>query len=323
MRSPRLPLFSREPPPLLGLDIDASSVRLVELSRQPSGRLTLEHVATQALEPGWLSEGQIERFHEVADALRGLVQRCGSPTRDVAMALPASAVMARTVVMPAGLSSREQLVQAEIEAGQFIPFPLEEVSLDVCETGQGVLSTDGVETLIVAARKDMVSDCQGLAEAAGLRTVVVDVAPFASRRAARRVIGMAAVAEEEALVALFELGSQSLGLQVLRGEAVLFERHQLLVGAPDTLAQDVTQALQFFFTSTPYNQVDQVLLAGAHAGADGPSRLPDAIAEHTGAPCGWLDPLEGMARGPACPAVLTQAPAYLCATGLALRRFHR
>jgi type IV pilus assembly protein PilM len=323
MRSPRLPLFNREPPPLLGLDIGTSSLRLVELSSQSSGRLTLEHMATQALEPGWLSDGHIEQFDEVADAIRDLVQRCGSPTGDVAMALPTTAVMARTVVLPAGLSSQEQLMQAEIEAAQFIPFPLDEVSLDVCETGQGVPSTDGVEVLIVAARRDMVSDRQCLAEAAGLRAVVVDVAPFASRRAARRVIGMASVPAEGALVALFELGSQSLGLQVLRGEAVLFERYQPLVGEPDTLAQDVTQALQFFFTSTPYNQVDKILLAGAHAGVDGPSRLSDAIAEHTGAPCDWLDPLEGMARGSASPAVLTQAPAYLCATGLALRRFHR
>jgi type IV pilus assembly protein PilM len=312
--------FSREPTPLLGLDIGTTGVRLVELSRQRSGLMVLERAAFLPLEPGSLMDGHIERFDELVDVVRRLVHASGSPTRAVAMALPASAVMARNMNLPRDLSDHERLEQAELEAAQFIPFPLDEVNLDVCETGQVAPSAGEVEVLIVAARQDAVFERQGVAEAAGLHVAIMDVVSFASRLAAQRVVKALFAPAERPLVALFELGSQSLGLQVLRGEAVLFERQQPLVGTPDALPQDMALALQFFFTSTPFNRVDHVLLAGT-----GWPDVTETVVQHTGATCRLINPFESMAVGPRCPSrpSVQEAPAYLRATGLALRRFYR
>lgn len=353
-------IFSREPAPLLGLDVSAHSVKLVEFSRRRSGRLVLEHCAMQGLEPGWITDGQIHGFDEVAQAVRKVQQKTGTKTCDVAMALPASAVITQTLVLPAGLSSRELQIQVENEASHYIPFPLDEVCLDFREIGPCAHAPEEVDVLMVASRKDMVSDRQGLAEAAGLRAVVMDVASLASRLAAGRTVEHLAGSEEGPLVALFEVGAQTTGLQVLRSGTVLFERQQPLGGAQltqmigqafgfsleesearkrsgdlppdyrdrvllpfiDTLTQEMARSLQFFFTSTAFNQVDHILLAGGSAVLPG---LGDALTRHTGTVCKVINPFGDVELGPglAINRTIQEAPAYLTATGLALRRFYR
>ena len=120
---------------MLGLDISSSSVKLVELGKSKSGALVLERCAIEPLERGWISDGNIEKFDEVAEAVRRLVRKSGAKTKNVAMALPPSAVITKKIVLPGGMSDTELEMQVEIEANQYIPFPLDEVSLDFCVVG--------------------------------------------------------------------------------------------------------------------------------------------------------------------------------------------
>ena len=168
-------LFSRQPAPLLGLDVSTSGVKLVELSRDKAGNLVLERCAIEPLERGWITDGNIEKFDEVADAIKRLVKKSGTKTRNVAMALPPSAVITKKIILPGGMTDDELEQQVETEANQYIPFPLDEVSLDFCVIGPSATSAGDVEVLIAASRREKVQDVQGLAEAAGLTPVVVDV----------------------------------------------------------------------------------------------------------------------------------------------------
>ena len=111
-------LFSRQPAPLLGLDISSSSVKLVELGRDKAGNLVLERCAIEPLERGWITDGNIEKFDEVANALRRLVKKSGSGTKNVAMALPPSAVITKKIILPGGMSDQELEQQVETEANQ-------------------------------------------------------------------------------------------------------------------------------------------------------------------------------------------------------------
>ena len=83
------------------------------------------------------------------------------------MAMPQSAVITKKIMLPAGLREEEMELQVESEANQYIPFSLDEVSLDFCVIGPSPTSAGDVEVLIAASRKDRVQDRQGLAEAAG------------------------------------------------------------------------------------------------------------------------------------------------------------
>jgi type IV pilus assembly protein PilM len=162
------------------------------------------------------------------------------------------------------------------------------------------------------------------------------------------------------LVALFEVGAQATGLQVIRQDTVLFESqqplggHQLtqMIGAafglsqeeaesrkrsgdlpPDyqdtvlnpfveRLALEMARSLRIFFTSTAFDRVDHVLLAGGSAVLPG---LESAVRRHTGTACQLVNPFHGVELGArlAIHRMVQEAPAYLTATGLALRRFFR
>ena len=63
---------------MLGLDISSSSVKLVELGQDKSGNLVLERCAIEPLERGWITDGNIEKFDEVAEAVRRLVKKSGT-----------------------------------------------------------------------------------------------------------------------------------------------------------------------------------------------------------------------------------------------------
>jgi type IV pilus assembly protein PilM len=343
---------------LLGIDVSSSTVKLVELGRERDGSLVLAHCAMEPLERGWITDGNIEKFDEVADAMRRLVRKAGSRTKNVAMALPGAAVITKKITLPAGLGDRELEVQVESEANQYIPFSLNEVSLDFCVIGPNPTSASDVDVLIAASRKEKVSDRQGLAEAAGLKPVIMDVESYASRMAASRLLDGFPNKGVDALIALFEVGSQSTSLQVIRNEDVLYERDQMFGGAQltqlivkqygftfedaeskkrngelppdypsrvlqpfmDSLCQEIGRALQFFFTSTPHNKVDYILLSGGSASLPG---LPLQVTEQTSFPCKLINPFEGMKVGSAVNRrrLDAEATSYLVAAGLAMRRF--
>jgi type IV pilus assembly protein PilM len=340
------------------LDISSSSVTLVELGRAKDGNLVLERCAIEPLERGWITDGNVEKFEEVADAMRRVVKKSGTRTKNVAMALPPSAVITKKIMLPGGLTEQELEVQVEAEANQYIPFSLDEVSLDFCVVGPSTTSAGDVEVLIAASRKEKVQDRQGLAEAAGLKPMIMDVESYSSRLAAARLIEALPNQGVDTMVALFEVGAFTTSMQVLRNDEVLYDRDQAFGGAQltqlivrqygfspeeaenkkrnsdlpedyesgvlkpfvESMAQEVARALQFFFTSTPHNRVDYVMLAGGSAALPG---LTDAVTIHTSFPCNLANPFEGMHVGEGVreKKMRREAPSYLTSCGLAMRRF--
>ena len=312
----------------------------------------------EPLERGWITDGNIERFDEVAEAIKRLVKKSGTKTRNVAMALPPSAVITKKIILPGGMTDDELELQVETEANQYIPFPLDEVSLDFCVIGPSATSAGDIEVLIAAARREKVQDVQGLGEAAGLIPVVVDVGSYASRLATGRLIQNMPNQGKGLVVALFEVGSLTTSMQVVRDEEVLYDRDQAFGGAQltqqivrqygfsfeeaeakkrsgelpedyepavlnpfiDTMVQELGRALQFFFTSTPHNKVDCVMLAGGSAALPG---LTAAVTRQTSFACSLLNPFEGMELGEGLrlKKMTREASSYLTACGLALRRF--
>lgn len=343
---------------MIGLDISSSSVKLVELSQAANGEMVLERFASESFEKGWITDGQIEKFDEVADAVRRVVARSGCKTRDAVLAMPQSAVITKKIMLPAGLRDEELEIQVEAEANQYIPFSLDEVSLDFCVIGPSPTSVGDVEVLIAASRKDRVQDRQGLAEAAGLRPVILDIESHASRMAMGRLIANLPNAGKDALVALFEIGADTTSLKVLRDDEMLYDRDQAFGGSQltqlisrqygfsfeeaeqkklsndlpedfetavlnsfvDSLSQEIGRALQYFFTSTPHHKVHYVMLAGGTATLGG---LKERVTELTGFASMVVNPFENMALGSAVrePKLRREAPAYLTACGLAMRRF--
>jgi len=353
-----LSLFNRQlSAPLLGIDISSSSIKLVELGRDRAGRIVLERCALEPLERDWITDGNIDKFDEVAEALRRAVKKSGSRTKNAALALPSSAVITKRISLPGDMSDQELEVQVESEAAQYVPFSLDEVSLDFCVIGPNKSIPGDMDVLIAASRKEKVQDRQGLAEAAGLKTVIMDIESHASRMAMDHFL-KDLPGGQDGVIALFELGALTTSMQVVKADELLYDRDQAFGGAQltqlivrqygfspeeaetkkrnddlpedyrstvlkpfvESMAQEITRALQFFFSSTPYTRVDHILLAGGTASISG---LASAVAEQTGMNCKTANPFQRMEIGKSVRMnrMEREAPTYLTACGLAMRRF--
>lgn len=355
-----LPGLSRSPAPaLLGVDLSAHRVKVVELAPDGRDRLRLERYAIEAIEPGAIVDGQIEKPEAVAAALTRAIHRSGSKARNAALALPSSAVIAKRILLPAGLSEEDYEVQVESEASQYIPFAMDEVNLDFQVLGPAEGSAEDVEVLLAASRRERVEDRVALAEMAGLKPTVIDVEPFAARRVIDRISTFLPDQGAGQVLAVFDMGHVNTSLMVLLDGKTVFEREQPFGGElltqeiarhfglsleeaearkraadlPDSYGNDVltpfleqaasevARAIQLLTTSTPHNHVDRIFLAGGVAVTAG---LAEAVADRTQVATEILSPFQGMALSDASRRrnLEQDAPALMVACGLAMRRFN-
>ena len=247
-------------------------------------------------------------------------------------------------------------MQVESEASQYIPFALDEVSLDFDVIGAAANSPEDMEVMLAAARREKVEDRVAVAEAAGLTATVMDIESYAARAALQRLLDPDKARDR--IVALFQIGAQATHVSMLQNGETVYEREQPFGGTQltqdivraygmsfeeaesrkkagdlpdnfgtdllgpylDSAALEITRAIQFFYTSTPYTRIDQILLAGGTAQLPG---LPEIIAGRTRIATSVVAPFYGMQMGPHVreQQLRTEAPGFLVACGLALRRF--
>jgi type IV pilus assembly protein PilM len=352
--------FTQKAPPLIGLDIGSSSVKIVELSEAGKGVMRLERYAIEPLPRGAVVDGNIDKIEVVADAVKRAWRKAGGKVRSVAMALPASAVITKRIALPANLREEELEMQVESEANQYIPFALDEVSLDFQVLGGIPNAPDDVEVLIAASRKEKVEDRVAVAQAAGLKPVVVDVESYAARAAIDRLIEQLPNGGDGLVIAVFYVGANTTSVTVVHDGEAIYEREQPFGGQQltgdisrtygipteeaeqkkrngdlpadyetavlkpfiETASTEITRALQFFFTSTPYSRVDQIMLAGGSAVVSG---LADALMERSQVPTSVISPFKGMEVSPDIrdKQLRLDAPALLTPCGLAMRRFDK
>lgn len=350
-------LFGQASPPMLGLDISTSGVRLVELVVVGKNELRLERYASEPFPRGAVVDGNIDNIEQVSEAVRRVWKKSGTRVKLVALGMPPASVITKKIILPAGLSEDQLEVQVESEASQYIPFALDEVSLDFDVIGPAGNSPEDIEVMLAASRKEKVEDRVAIAEAAGLTAVVMDIESYAARAALDRVIAQIKGSEGQ-IVALFQIGAQVTHISVLLDGETIYEREQPFGGnqltqdivrayglsfdeadakkkagdLPDNYQSDllhpflenaaleVTRAIQFFYTSTPYTRIDQLFLAGGCALIPG---LLELVAARTKISSAVVSPFKGMSLGPSVreQQLRTEAPAYLVACGLALRRF--
>jgi type IV pilus assembly protein PilM len=353
-----LSIFGSKAGQLAGLDISSSSVKLVELSDGGKGAYRLERYAVEPLPRDAVTDGNIANLEVVTDAVRRALRRFGSGVKNVALALPASSVITKKIILPDGLREQEMEMQVESEANQYIPFALDEVNLDFQVVGPAAGSPGEVEVLIAASRKEKVEDRVAVAQASGLKALVVDVESLAVESAFELVSRQLPGGGAGKVVALIDIGASVMNVSVLRDGQQVYAREQAFGGNQltqdisrqygmsfdeaeaakrsgglpddyqrdllrpfmDSLALEVSRALQFFFTSTPYNQVDHLVLAGGCAAMPG---LAEVVGGRTQVDTLVANPFAGMAVGSAVrpKALLADAPSLMVACGLALRRF--
>ncbi|HEY4697592.1 MAG TPA: pilus assembly protein PilM [Gallionella sp.] len=346
-------------PPMIGVDISSSSVKMVELSESPKkGGYVVERYAIELLPKDAVSDGNINNLEAVSETLQHAWKRLGSRIRNVALALPAAAVITKKILLPAGLREEDLEYQVESEANQYIPFALEEVNLDFQVIGPAPNNTEEVEVLLAASRKANVEDRVAACHVSGLKAVVVDVEPFAAEMAFEQIRAQLPDGALDKCVALVDIGASVMNVNVLRNGQSVYSRDQQVGGdqltqqiqavfglsadeaeagkrnggLPDNYESDVlapfrenvtmeiARALQFFFASSQYNEVDYIVLSGGCAALPG---LDDAVATRTQVSTMVANPFALMTLSSRIKPRQLQAdaPSLIIACGLAMRRF--
>jgi len=343
---------------LVGLNISSSAIKMVELSGSRSAGYQLECYAIETLPEGAVVDGNIVNLDGAADTIERCWRRLGTSTKYVAMALPTAAVITKKIILPAGLRDAEMEVQVESEANQYIPFTLEEVNLDFQVIGPAPSGADEVEVLIAASRKEGVEDRVACAEAAKLKPVVMDVESYAALAAFDLVRDQFPGDVGSMVFVLVDVGASAMKVTAIKGDQQIYNREQAFGGnqltqdmvraygmsheeaenlkrtgpMPDNyeteilrpflenLALEVSRALQFFFTSTQYNEVDHIILTGGSALLPG---IAEVVAERTQIDVALANPFAKMTLSSRIRPryLLSDAPSLMVACGLALRRF--
>ena len=339
---------------MLGVDISSTSVKLLELSRA-GGRYRVESYAVEPLPPNSVVEKNITDAELVGDAIGRAVKKSGTRTRTAACAVAGSAVITKVISMPANLSEDEMESQIQIEADQYIPYPLEEISLDFEVLEPSESDPGRVDVLLAASRSDNVDLRIAALDIGGLQAKVVDVEAFGLENAVSLLLNDIG---NPHVVAIMDVGATTSTLSVLEDQSIVYTREQLFGGRqltdeiqrryglsyeeaglakrqgglPDnyepevlqpfreSMAQEINRALQFFFSSSQVGAVDHVVVAGGCASISG---IDELIREKVDTPVSIANPFANMsvASRVRADALANDAPAMMIACGLSLRGF--
>lgn len=319
----------------------------------------VERYAIEPLQAGAVQDGGIDNLEAVSESIERCWRRMGTKIKHVALALPAAEVITKKIIVPAGQREEDLAFQVENEASQYIPFAMDEVNMDFQELKCLSEDSEEVEVLIAASRKDKVEDRVAVALSAGLKVVIMDVESYASQAAFELIEKHLPDTGTDKVFALIDIGATTMNLNVFHNGQSIYMRDQPFGGDQltkeiqdqfdltpeqaetakrsreelpenyerdilqpfcETLSIEVMRAVQFFFTSTQYTEINAIFVAGGCAVIPG---LNEIIASRTQISTLTVNPFSSMELSSRIiPRQLSMdAPSLLIACGLAMRGF--
>lgn len=340
----------------VGVDIGSSSVKLVSLS-QHGREYQLDAYAIVPLPQTAVVDGRIENIGQVSEAVERGLKICGLKLSHAVASVPSSAVITKQLEISNVFSGFELEEQVKIEADQFIPYALDEVALDFEIVGPVPNHENLNEILLVACRRDDVSQREDAINSTPLKCEIVDVDTYAIERVMPL---LNQDCEADSMIGLVDIGASTLTLDVFHNGKIVYNREQsfggnelahaisqqygLEVGEVDqglrsdnigeeiteslilpfrqTVVQQVSRALQFFYSSGVQSQLSKLYLSGGTSRIEG---LDALMTEEIGVPTEVANVFLSQRIRPRNNAerVYKEAPMLAKACGLALRSFDR
>ena len=350
-----LRLYRKPSKGLVGVDISSTTVKLLELSVK-NGRYWVESYAVMPLPENSVVEKSILNPEAVADALERVVNLANPHTTHVAIAVPTSMVIHKIIEMDADMSDEEREVQIRMDAEQYIPFPLDEVSLDFEVLPDRLANPNRVNVLLVATRTENVDTRVEVLELAGLVAKVADVESYAMERAFSVFADTLPMGANT--VGILDIGHTMTTLSVMQKGKIIYTREQVFGGRQltqdvqsryglsfeeagrakkertlpddydtevlepflDAVVQQAARSLQFFFSSSQFNEIDHILLAGGIENIPGLAKL---LQQKLGYRVTIANPFLQMGFSPQIDIkkIENDASSLMVACGLALRSF--
>jgi type IV pilus assembly protein PilM len=293
--------FKKKSKNLLGIDISSSSIKLLELSKQ-GDKYRVERYATRPLPPGAVVEKNIANVEAVGEEIEKLATLVKTKTTGAAVAVSGSSVIAKTIELNASLTDLEMENQIIVEADQYIPYSLDEVAIDFERQLPSRKNEGMVEVLLAACKRENVELRVDALQMAGYEAMVVDIEAYAMERAFK-LLSEQMDLSPEGIVAIMDIGATMTTIYILKDGNSIYTREQVFGGSrlsnaipsryglspteaeaaivsgelpqsyetdvldpfKEELTEQLSRSLQFFFSSSQYNDVDLIVLAGGAA----------------------------------------------------------
>lgn len=340
---------------IVGIDIGASAVKLVQLQESKKG-LQLKGLDREPLPPEAVVDDSIMDSSAVVMAIRDLIARNNIKSQDVATSVSGHSVIVRKISLP--LMTEDELEKSiQWEAEQYIPFEMSEVFLDYHILGPDPNDQGQMEVILVAAKKDFVDEYIAVFMESGLTPVVMDIDCFAIENI------YCSVYEDESInvVALIDMGASGIQVNILKDMVSVFTREIQLGGnsyneelqkrfglnsedaemlklggdvagvdtdltqdaiqqVTDHLVQEVRRSIDFFSATFADEQVQKIYITG---GVSLTKNILDSLSDGLSVAVEILDPFSRMnvsEKDFDLEYVKTVAPFFSVAAGLATRK---
>jgi type IV pilus assembly protein PilM len=347
----------RKNTPVIGIDISTAAVKLLELSKT-GARYKVESYGVASLPQDAIIDKNIANVDVIADAIKVAVKQSGTRVKQACVAVAGSSVMTKMISIQASLVEEDMENQVLLEADQYIPFSLDEVSLDFEVQGENENNPEMVDVILAASRRENINDRIDALSKAGLKAKIVDVEAFSMENAFSLLLDQLPDASDIQTVAIADIGSTMATLNILHNGRTVYTREQGFGGKqlteeiqrryglsyeeaglakkhgglPDNyitdvlepfkkaMVQQIARSLQFFVSSSANRGVESIVLAGGCSSIPGLAKM---VEQNLGIPAFVANPFINMAlsRKVKPQSLSNDAPSMMIACGLALRSF--
>lgn len=334
----------------LGIDISSSSIKILQLSHHEFDYCVEQYASHPLFAVGM-------GIKDIAAVIKKLISSNAFTSQSIVVAVPNSSTISKVIQINQETTENELESLVLLEAEQSIPYPLDEINLDYAVLGPSSIKLGLRDLLIIASRAENVNIRVEAPKLAGLEVNVVDVESYAIERAAQLIKSQLPSDGENKLVAIIDFGSSHTrcfllhNLKVISSleedygenrlindvmrhygvshqdarqaieENSLFDDYQTHVLSPfiKNISLQVKRTLQFFYSSSEYSSVDQLVIAGGVARYPGISQL---LEDNLGLPTIIANPMETLRFHPSVDRelLLSESPNLMMVCGLALRQ---
>jgi len=231
-------LFKKPEGGILGIDIGASSIKVVQL-RKKGGKAILETYGTLSLGPYAgveIGRATVLQPEKVIAALTDILREAKTTTKKGGVTIPFGATLMSVIEMPL-VGPKELASMVPIEARKYIPVPITEVSLDwtvipreeviqaegqVSESGLKKKETQSI--LLVAIHNETLREYQNIVTKVGLEANFFEIEIFSTIRAV--------VDKNTAPIMIFDLGAATTKIYIV-DRGVVRASHTISHGSQD------------------------------------------------------------------------------------------
>jgi type IV pilus assembly protein PilM len=337
---------------LVGLDIGSSSIKAAELRPLRNGAYELLSLGVEQLSPDCIVDGAVISKIPVADAINRIFAQQTIKNRRVATSISGHSVIVKKISLP--VQHEEDLAESiRWEAEQYIPFDITDVNLDYQVLGENSASGN-LDVLLVAVKKEKITDHTSVISMAGKNPVVVDVDAFALQNAYE--VNYEPVTRTT--VALLDIGASVMTINIVAGSDFLFTRdvavggrqytdfiqkefglnfnqaealkhgevvdkinpsdaQHVIESVTEIICLEIQKTFDFFKSTTTIDHIDRMLVSGGAAHTPG---LLETLARKFAIPTEKFDSFKKISYDPKrFPFIADHSPDLAVTVGLAMR----